>query len=78
MKGYSTRQVAKKLGLGEATLSRYIAAKKIPAPETIQAGDMQHNRCPAEFQISTSVTSANYLSRSGGQELPRGASASCS
>lgn len=41
MKGYSTRQVAKKLGLGEATLSRYIAAKKIPAPQAIQAGDMQ-------------------------------------
>ncbi len=40
MKGYSTRQVAKKLGLGENTLSRYIADKKVPAPETIQAGNL--------------------------------------
>ena len=38
MKGYSTRQVAKKLGLTEMSMSRYIAAKKIPAPEPIQAG----------------------------------------
>ncbi len=38
MKGYSTRQVAQKLGLGETTLSRYIAENKVPAPDAIQAG----------------------------------------
>jgi len=38
MKGYSTRQVAQKLGLGETTLSRYIAESKVPAPDAIQAG----------------------------------------
>ena len=41
MKGYSTRQVAKKLGLGETTLSRYIAQAKVPAPQAIQVGDLQ-------------------------------------
>jgi predicted DNA-binding transcriptional regulator AlpA len=34
----TTRQVAKKLGLTAATLSRYISAKKIPAPEIIRVG----------------------------------------
>ena len=38
MKGYSTRQVAQKLGLGETTLSRYITESKVPAPDAIQAG----------------------------------------
>lgn len=41
MKGYSTRQVAKQLGLTEASISRYIAAKKIPAPPAIQVGALQ-------------------------------------
>jgi hypothetical protein len=41
MKGYSTRQVAEKLGLTEMSMSRYIAANKIPAPEPIQAGNLK-------------------------------------
>jgi predicted DNA-binding transcriptional regulator AlpA len=35
---FSTRQAAKKLGLDATTLSRYIAAKKVPAPKTVQLG----------------------------------------
>jgi predicted DNA-binding transcriptional regulator AlpA len=38
---FSTRQTAKKLGLDATTLSRYIAAKKIPAPKTIQLGGIR-------------------------------------
>lgn len=38
MKTYSTREAAKKLGLSNVSLVRYIAAKKIPAPKTIQYG----------------------------------------
>ena len=41
MSKLSTQQVAKKLGIGIATLSRYIAAKKVPAPEEIMAGGMR-------------------------------------
>jgi len=33
MSGYSTRQAAKILGLSNSALSRYIAAKKVPAPK---------------------------------------------
>lgn len=35
---FSTRQAAKKLGLDATTLSRYVAAKKVPAPKTVQLG----------------------------------------
>lgn len=38
---FSTRQVAKKLGLDATTLSRYITAKKVPAPKTIQLGGIR-------------------------------------
>jgi len=38
MDKYSTRQAAKKLGLTQASLSRYIAAKKIPTPKTVRYG----------------------------------------
>jgi len=38
---FSTRQVAKKLGLGIATLTRYIMAKKVPAPKTTKVGDLR-------------------------------------
>ena len=38
MTTYSTRQAAKKLGLTQASLSRYIAAKKIPTPKTVRYG----------------------------------------
>jgi hypothetical protein len=32
---FSTRDVAKQLGLDVSTLSRYITAKKVPAPKTL-------------------------------------------
>lgn len=38
---FSTRQAAKELGLDATTLSRYIAAKKVPAPKTVQLGGMR-------------------------------------
>ncbi len=38
---YSTRQTAKKLGIDLRTLNRYIAAKKVPAPKTVQLGEMK-------------------------------------
>jgi predicted DNA-binding transcriptional regulator AlpA len=38
MTRFSTRQAAKKLGLGMSTLARYITVKKVPAPETVKAG----------------------------------------
>jgi predicted DNA-binding transcriptional regulator AlpA len=38
---FSTRQAAKKLGLDATTLSRYIAAKKVPAPKTVRLGGIR-------------------------------------
>jgi predicted DNA-binding transcriptional regulator AlpA len=35
---FSTRQAAAKLGLDAKTLSRYIAAKKVPAPKILNVG----------------------------------------
>ena len=35
---FSTRQAAKKLGLDAKTLSRYIAAGKVPAPKILNVG----------------------------------------
>lgn len=40
MSGYSTRQVATQLGMGVATLSRYISSGKIPAPKSVKGGGM--------------------------------------
>jgi predicted DNA-binding transcriptional regulator AlpA len=37
---YSTRQAAKKLGIDNGTLSRYISTGKIPPPNTKAAGGM--------------------------------------
>ena len=37
---FSTTQAAKKLGLQVRTLSRYIQAGKIPAPEMVTSGGM--------------------------------------
>jgi predicted DNA-binding transcriptional regulator AlpA len=37
----STNQAAKRLGITGATLSRYIAARKIPAPQTVMAGGLK-------------------------------------
>jgi predicted DNA-binding transcriptional regulator AlpA len=41
MKMLSTRQVARRLGIDPMTLSRYIAAKKVPKPKTVQLGGMR-------------------------------------
>jgi excisionase family DNA binding protein len=38
MATFSTRGAAKQLGVTATTLSRYIAAKKIPAPKTVRTG----------------------------------------
>jgi hypothetical protein len=38
MATFSTRDAAKQLGLTAATLSRYIAAKKVPAPKIVTTG----------------------------------------
>ncbi len=35
---FSMQQAARKLGIGIATLSRYIAARKVPAPTPIRIG----------------------------------------
>jgi len=40
MKTFSTRQAAKKLGIGAITLSRYIAVGKVPKPKTATSGGM--------------------------------------
>ncbi len=37
---YSTRQAAKKLGITQAALSKYLKAKKVPAPKMITSGRM--------------------------------------
>ncbi len=36
---FSTRQAAKKLGLGHTTLVHYVEAGKVPAPESIIPGE---------------------------------------
>jgi len=41
MDSFSTRAVAKKLGLSAATLARYIAMKKLPAPKTVKLGGLR-------------------------------------
>ena len=40
MSPFSMRQVAKKLGLSVAALSRYVAAKKVPAPKPERIGGL--------------------------------------
>jgi predicted DNA-binding transcriptional regulator AlpA len=37
---FSTREAARKLGITQASLSRYIAAKKVPAPKSVTSGRM--------------------------------------
>jgi predicted DNA-binding transcriptional regulator AlpA len=41
MRILSTRQMATKLGINAGTLSRYIAAKKVPAPKVVQFGNLK-------------------------------------
>jgi len=38
---YSTRQAAKKLGLDLRTINRYVAAKKVPAPQLTHVGGVR-------------------------------------
>jgi predicted transcriptional regulator len=40
MNTFSTRQAAQKLGITHAALSKYISAKKIPAPRSVTSGGM--------------------------------------
>ncbi|HEY7405949.1 MAG TPA: hypothetical protein VIB39_20655 [Candidatus Angelobacter sp.] len=40
MRTFSTREAAKKLGITHAALSKYISAKKIPAPKSVTSGGM--------------------------------------
>ena len=41
MRILSTREAAKRLGINAGTLSRYIARKKVPAPKTVQLGNLE-------------------------------------
>ncbi len=41
MNALSTREAAKKLGLSLATLARYVATKKVPAPKTARIGRLR-------------------------------------
>lgn len=38
METFSTRQAARKLGIDPMTLSRYIAAGKVPSPRMVEVG----------------------------------------
>jgi len=43
MKLYSTTQAAKQLGITPKSLSRYIAAGKVPAPKVLESGKITHH-----------------------------------
>jgi predicted transcriptional regulator len=43
MKLYSTTQAAKQLGITPKSLSRYIAAKKVPTPQVLESGKITHH-----------------------------------
>jgi predicted DNA-binding transcriptional regulator AlpA len=52
MDAISTRQAAKRLGITQATLSRYIAAKKVPEPKSVHLGRFRvHVWTEAEVEI---------------------------
>lgn len=38
MSEFSTRQAAKKLGITQATLSRYVSSGKVPGPKIVRVG----------------------------------------
>jgi predicted site-specific integrase-resolvase len=38
MNRFSTREAAKKIGIEQSTLSKYIQRGKVPAPETVKQG----------------------------------------
>ena len=48
MKTFSTRQVAKQLGITHVTLIKYITEKKIPAPKSVTSGGMTIHLWTAE------------------------------
>lgn len=51
MIAYSTREAAKKLGITEATLSRYITAKKVPMPKIVKIGRLRvHSWSEADIE----------------------------
>jgi len=39
MNRYSTREAAKKLGIEQSTLSKYLKRGKVPSPETVRQGN---------------------------------------
>lgn len=41
MNEFSTRKAARKLGITQATLSRYVAAGKVPAPKIMHVGSFR-------------------------------------
>jgi predicted DNA-binding transcriptional regulator AlpA len=41
MSEYSTRQAAKKLGVGSTTLAHYIEVGKVPSPKVVRLGNFQ-------------------------------------
>jgi predicted transcriptional regulator len=45
---FSTREAAHKLGITHAALSKYISAKKIPAPKSVTSGGMTIHLWTAE------------------------------
>ncbi len=48
---FSTTQVARKFGIAPKTLSRYIAAGKVPAPKVVQVGGLRaHAWTEAEIE----------------------------
>ena len=48
---FTTRQAAKKLGIGAKTLSHYIAVKKVPAPKILKVGSyVVHSWTEAEIE----------------------------
>jgi predicted DNA-binding transcriptional regulator AlpA len=48
MKTFSTRQVARQLGITHVTLIKYIAQKRIPAPKAVSSGGMTIHLWTAE------------------------------
>lgn len=41
MLNYTSREAARKLGITPAALSKYIKAKKVPTPKTVQLGRLK-------------------------------------
>jgi predicted transcriptional regulator len=51
MRTYSTNEVASKLGITGAALSKYIKAGKVPTPKTVQVGKMKlHSWSEADIE----------------------------